>query len=87
MLGYATVDEVLKLNMKDVYRSAAERERAIARHRSNGQRALTLEWKRKDGTMISVCLTARIVESEDGGPRCFEGIVEDVTAKRRLDRR
>ena len=85
MLGYDAVEEVTGLNMTDVYRFASEREHIIERYKPNRVGALEVEWKKKDGTPITVWLTARGVEFEADGRSGFEGIVEDITAKRALE--
>ena len=84
MLGYDSVDEVLRLNMRDVYRSAADRQRLIERFR-DGEGSSEIEWKRKDGSTITVWLTARVVDLGADGDRAYEGVVEDITAKRALE--
>jgi two-component system cell cycle sensor histidine kinase/response regulator CckA len=85
MLGYGSVEEVTALNMADVYRVAADREQIIERYKPERGGAAEVEWKRKDGTPITVCLSARVVDFEADGLSCFEGVVEDVTAKRTLE--
>ncbi|MFI5245353.1 MAG: PAS domain S-box protein, partial [Gemmatimonadales bacterium] len=86
LLGYDSVEELMALNMSAVYRSPADRAELIERHRRQSISApgVDVDWKRKDGTPIVVRITARVVEFEDG-VRCFEGIVEDITAKRAFD--
>src|SRR5204863_6752363 len=86
MLGY-TVDELQTLNMSDVYRSPADRAALIERYRNRQSPAplsTDVAWKRKDGTPITVHVTARVVDLDDG-TSCFEGIVEDITEKRALE--
>jgi two-component system cell cycle sensor histidine kinase/response regulator CckA len=85
MLGYS-VDELMTLNMSEVYKSAAERGALIDQYGFESNQTLTTDvtWQRKDGTPIIVRLTARLVEFEDG-LSCFEGVVEDITEKRALE--
>ena len=86
MLGY-TVDELLALNMADVYRSPADRVSLIEQYRSRQSPtpfATDIGWQRKDGTPITVHVTARVVHLDDG-TSCFEGVVEDITEKRALE--
>ena len=86
LLGYDSVEELMTLNMSAVYRSPAERAQLIERHRSggNGAPGVDVNWKRKDGTPIIVRITARVVDFDDG-VSCFEGVVEDITAKRAFE--
>jgi PAS domain S-box-containing protein len=86
MLGY-TVDELLGLNMSQVYQSPADRAALIEEYRTrHGTVPLSSDvaWRRKDGTPITVHLTARLVHLDDG-TTCFEGMVEDITEKRALE--
>jgi two-component system cell cycle sensor histidine kinase/response regulator CckA len=87
MLGYASVDEVRAVNMKDIYIRAADRAALIAHFSRVGTDTLSeeVQWRRKDGTPIVVRLTAHIVDFEGAGVPCFEGIVEDITEKRGLE--
>ncbi len=86
MLGYAHVDELRALNMADFYRDPHERAELIDRYASEGFGSADVKWKRKDGVPIIVRLTARVVPlGVEGGERCFEGIAEDITAKRALE--
>src|SRR5712672_276988 len=45
-----------------------------------------LEWKRQDGTPITVRCSGRRVNDENGAPVYFEVFTEDVTEKRVLER-
>jgi len=86
MLGYDSVDEVTALKMTDVYMSPAERQALVDQYRRGSNQTLATEiiWRRKDGTPIIVRLTARVVDF-DNGSCCFEGIAEDITARRALE--
>src|SRR4029077_6311715 len=44
------------------------------------------EWKRKDGTPITVLCSGRRIARGDGQPVYFEMFVEDITEKRILER-
>ncbi len=86
LLGYDSATELMALNMSAVYRTPSERAQIIERYRRDGVAVagLDVNWKRKDGTPIVVRITARVVDFEDG-VSCFEGIVEDITAKRAFE--
>jgi two-component system cell cycle sensor histidine kinase/response regulator CckA len=85
MLGYS-VDELLTLNMSALYASPEERAVLIEKSRSEPyqMRSSDVAWRRQDGTPITVRLTARVVDFEDG-LSCFEGVAEDITEKRALE--
>jgi len=85
MLGYDSPDELRVINMRDIYATPEDRQRIIDEARASGTRAIavSIDWKRKEGTHITAHVAARAVEID--GVDCFEGIVEDVTAKRARD--
>ncbi len=86
MLGYESVNELMTHNMGDLYRDPRDRTDIIERHQRNEGDVQTadVEWKRKDGGLIIARIAARAVAFGDG-LHCFEGIVEDITAKRELE--
>ena len=88
MLGYASEEEILPLNLgTDVYREPVAWTRllgqAAGRDRVEG---LEVEWKRKDGSPVLVRLSGRAVRDPASGVICFEGIAEDVTERRALEK-
>jgi PAS domain S-box-containing protein len=89
LLGYDTREELLALDLaQDVYADASDHE-WLVRTAQNGELDDWVEvtWRRKDGELIDVRLSLRMVEDEDGGPPVFEGIAEDVTERHRRDER
>ena len=84
MLGYDNVDELLMLNMADIYRSAAERAALIEQHRGQPGGTIEMRWKKKNGDVILVRLTARTLVGR-GGEESYETIAEDITEKRALE--
>jgi PAS domain S-box-containing protein len=84
MLGYASVEDLLAHNMRDFYRTAADRVELIRRFAGEKFGEADVAWKRKDGTPILVHLTARMVDVEIGVGG-FEGIAEDITERRALE--
>jgi len=87
MLGYDAADELLRLDMeRDVYANAADREWLLAHVREEGLADwVEVEWKRGDGTPITVRLSARMVRDEAGRDLYCEGIAEDVTTRNRQE--
>jgi PAS domain S-box-containing protein len=84
MLGYASVQDLLTVNMRDLYRTPAQRVELIKRFAGARRGEAEIWWKRKDGTPILVHVTARMVDVEVGVGG-FEGITEDITEKRALE--
>jgi two-component system cell cycle sensor histidine kinase/response regulator CckA len=87
MLGYESQDELLAVEMaRDVYARPEERGRLIASYRDKERvEGQDVEWRRKDGTQITVRLSGRTVRNRSGQVECFEMIVEDVTERRALE--
>jgi len=82
MLGYGSVEEVLRLDIaRDVYADPAERERLLRGDASVPEVA----WKRKDGTHIAVRISSRVIPADSEEGAFNEGLVEDVTEQRNLE--
>jgi len=89
LLGYDTREEVMALDLAhDVYADIADHE-WLVRTAQQGELEDWVEvtWRRRDGDLIDVRLSLRMVESEEGGPPVFEGVAEDVTERHRRDAR
>jgi PAS domain S-box-containing protein len=84
MLGYGSVEDLLAHNMREFYRTPADRVELIRRFAGEKFGEADVAWKRKDGTPILVHLTARMVDVEIGVGG-FEGIAEDITERRALE--
>ncbi|MFQ5694499.1 MAG: PAS domain S-box protein [Terriglobia bacterium] len=88
MLGYDSEEELLQLNVAtEVYADPAERKRLIEQYRNRQSfESVEVKWKRKDGAPITVRLSGRTVHSPRTNEVSFEGIVENVTERRQLER-
>ena len=87
LLGYDSEAELLKLDLaRDVYVDPVERDRTKEKYRRVGRiDGVEVEWKRRDGSSISVSLSGRPVNDERGNLKYFEMIAEDVTERRSLE--
>ena len=86
LLGYASADELRAAGMEAVYPDREVRSRLVHQHLATGEpiRGMELEWRKRDGTPITVRLNGKIVEGP-GSDRLFEVIVEDITEQRALE--
>ena len=87
MLGYESLAELQALDIgRDVYRNPDARAElfALAEH-TEPQPWIDAEWRRKDGSPISVRLSARLVRDARGAIRYCESIAEDVTERQRRE--
>jgi PAS domain S-box-containing protein len=85
MLGYSTKDELLSLNIREsIYVYPEERDPLVKETITTGRvEGREVEWQRKDGTHLTVLLSARMVS--DAGSYYFEGIAENITERRVLE--
>ncbi len=87
MLGYASFEELAAHDLEKEgphatyargwFKEALEREGEI--------RGLEATWRRRDNTMLFVRESARVVCGEDGAACYYEGTVEDVTERKRME--
>lgn len=87
MLGYGSESELLGVDLtRDVYANPEQRERMLDRYGEKPRIAgVDVEWKRKDGAIITVRLSGRSVPDEAGRIQFYEMLVEDVTERRALE--
>jgi two-component system, cell cycle sensor histidine kinase and response regulator CckA len=89
MLGYSTIEELLGVNLeKEIFRRLEDfRTMQETLHSFDEFKELEIEWRKKDGTPITVQCSGRRVKDEDGGSAFHEVFAEDVTDKRVLEGR
>jgi PAS domain S-box-containing protein len=87
MLGYRSEDDVLGLSMEhDLYLYPDDRARLIRQYREAAQvEGVEVDWRRRDGTPLTVRLSGRPFQEPDGRLAGFEMIVEDVTERKVLE--
>jgi PAS domain S-box-containing protein len=88
MLGYELQNELLKSELvTDIFLHAGEYERLTELLiRTNEIKDVETEWKRRNGTPITVRCSGRRINDENGMPAYFEVFAEDVTEKRVLEK-
>jgi len=84
MLGYDSVQQVMTLNMADIYQTQTDRASLLDAHRGMEGGTTEVRWKKRTGEPILVRLTARTVVGPDGR-ESYETIAEDITEKRALE--
>jgi len=88
MFGYASVEELMRVPVADLYIDPAERHDFTEKLVSQGQvfrEELLL--KKKDGTPICGAVTAKVIRGNDGKIAYFDGFIEDVTERKRIEAR
>jgi two-component system cell cycle sensor histidine kinase/response regulator CckA len=86
MLGYKSQDELLAVNFATgIYRHPAEHQKINEMFlRDQHLKDIEVEWKRKDGSFITVRCSGSSVKDESSD--YIEGFTEDVTERRVLER-
>lgn len=88
LLGYASADELIdQVNHHgaEIFLSATKKQELLQRISEGG--CITnfeFEARRRDGKILYVALNARRVEEEDGRIACFEGMLHDLTERKRV---
>ncbi|MBM4176255.1 MAG: PAS domain S-box protein [Ignavibacteria bacterium] len=88
MLGYSSVEELIKINMNDIYLSSEERLEFIRQYEPLGSAALLeVRWKKKNGEVIWIQMNAHAVKDDNSKTLYFEGFVYDINDKKEFERR
>jgi two-component system cell cycle sensor histidine kinase/response regulator CckA len=83
--GYSR-EELLHMDVSDLYLWSEERQRVIEDIVSTiGVPTRELHFKKKDGAAITVSSTTVAVRNDDGQVVYFDGIVEDITERKRAE--
>jgi PAS domain S-box-containing protein len=87
MLGYDSLQELASRNLEretveSGYPRSAFREQI---EREGEARDFEAAWKRRDGSVLLVRESARAIRTDDGTVLYYDGILEDVTERRRLE--
>ncbi|MBN2415219.1 SpoIIE family protein phosphatase [bacterium] len=86
MLGYADKQELFNVAVARIYQDQQERVRFSEKIAQTGSvKNEELHLKKKDGTPIIVSVTAIAVRQKDGGILCYDGIVEDISERKKAE--
>ena len=87
MLGYTDKDDFLQLDLaRDIYRQAEERARFQAMIEKNGRVIdYEVDFRKKDGTPITVLLTAHVRYDPTGRVLGYEGICADQSQRKQME--
>jgi len=87
MLGYESAGELLQVRFtKALYCDPVAHDSVVADYMQNGRASTTVEWRRKDGKIITVHMIGRKTMSPDGKSECAEVMVEDITERKTLEK-
>jgi len=86
MLGYPDLESLLADNAIDMYVNAQDRQRWQALVERKGVvRRFEAQQYRRDGTVIWVHDTARVIRGADGQVLRYEGSLEDITERKQME--
>jgi PAS domain S-box-containing protein len=86
LLGFASVEDALRVDIKDLYETPDAREASLRMLRRDGRFAMhELRLRRVDGTIVNVLENARVRLDERGEITEIRGHLLDVTERRRLE--
>ncbi|MFA7419147.1 MAG: PAS domain S-box protein [Melioribacteraceae bacterium] len=88
MLGYDSFEDIAKCNLTSegfgIGSLSSEFQSHI--HRNGIERGIESVWHKKDGTIIYVRESARIVYDREDNPVYYDGIVEDITERKNAEK-
>ncbi len=87
MLGYGSVEELLKLHARrEIFANPEELDRLVEDYRHTGSLSgVEVQWRRKDGRVIVVRLSGCASIDSDEPEEVLELIAEDITDRRQLE--
>jgi two-component system cell cycle sensor histidine kinase/response regulator CckA len=87
ILGYASQAELLQVNLAQIYRNPSDHQKVNELLLQQGSFIdVEVEWKRKDGSPITVRCSGWPIKDESGRVAFLELFAEDVTERRALER-
>ena len=87
MLGYDSAEDLLLIPEATApYRNPSVTKKIVAECVRNGRVDTTVDWKRKDGAIITVRMNGRRVKHPPAEEECLEVIIEDVTHRLALEK-
>ncbi len=86
VLGYDSMEEILAVNAREYYPSAAAREAFIRQLRAKGRmEAVELDLRRKDGKIVRVIENVRATFNSRGEIDQIHGVLYDITERKNLE--
>ncbi|HVU17764.1 MAG TPA: ABC transporter substrate-binding protein [Candidatus Didemnitutus sp.] len=87
MMGYDTFAELATRNLeREGYEPSYSRRHFRETLEANGMvNGLEAEWRKRDGTVIFVRESANIVRGSEGDIRFYDGIIEDITLRKKAE--
>lgn len=88
ILGYDSVEEILSVNMQELYYNIDEREMLISKVTSLGSISDNeIQFRKKDGSPIWISIDGFVANSESEHIKCFHGFIKDLTVSKNADKK
>lgn len=86
IFGYDDRGEFLRMPVRDLYQNPSARDKFLTELKElKTVNSIEQQMKRKDGSLISASVTGSAVLNEDGSINYVDGIIEDITEKKRME--
>lgn len=86
MFGYKSPEEIIGTKVKDIYVDLEDRKRLVEKLEKDGVwKNFASFCKKKNGERFYTERTSNVVKDEDGKPVRIEGIIRDITERKRVE--
>lgn len=88
LFGYETKDELLNINVKEVYENVEDRKRYAQLIDQQGfVKDFPINIRRKNGSIINVLVTSTAIKDKSGTMTGFQGVIYDITERKQMEER
>jgi PAS domain S-box-containing protein len=85
IVGYDSLEAINQVGVPSLYQDSADREHLLALLRQGPVPDFETRFQRADGEIITVSINVRLIYDEEGSPQFLEGIIEDITERKRAE--
>jgi diguanylate cyclase (GGDEF)-like protein/PAS domain S-box-containing protein len=87
MFGYASEEEIMQHKVIELYEDPGRRLQLLRKMEQNGfVKNEEMRFKKKDGTPLWVAVTAKMHFSLEGKPQWLDGVIEDITERKQIEK-
>ncbi len=87
MFGYASKDQIADQSVKEFYQDPDMRRHVLDMlYSEDSIQGIEMEFKKRDGSTLVGLITAHMIKDTEGAPTHIDGIIEDITTRKQLER-